>query len=135
MKIDEALVKEAQDGHANEIACGMMAMGVTAAVLFLRANKDDAKIGGDDHAHGVNQGMLVKAKAEASGLLAAKAILAGETNPEEIKALAGSVACLIAAHTLVVMTARACGVDPYRVLAMVEKLSEHVSGSVEWRPK
>lgn len=135
MKIEDALLKEAQDGRANEIACGMMAIGITAAVLFLRANKDDAKISGDDHAHGVNQGLLVKAKAEASGLMAAEAILVGETKPEETKALSGSIACLITAHALVVMTARACGVNPHRVLAMVEKLSDHASGGVEWRPR
>lgn len=132
--IESMLVIEAQNGRANELACGLMAMGITASVLFLRG-ATDAAISAADQTHGVNQGIMVKAKAEESGRLAAGMILCKEADPEETKAIAGAVACMIVAHTSLVMMARACGVDPYRVLPMVEKLSDHVADGVAWQAK
>lgn len=111
-KIEDQLVQEAKDGRANELACGLIAMDITAAALFLndRINADGS-VSKTDQIEGVKAGLLAKAKAVQFGKIAAEKLCAGE--PETTReSLANSIAVAVVASVALSLVTRACGGQP-----------------------
>ncbi len=104
------LVDEAKSGNGADIACGMMGIDMMAAILFLRKMEDSTSAHTVVAAHCRRMAML--AMVEAAKI--AKAALGEKgdgTSDEEVKSLAGTLACAIVGNALAALTMRACGLD------------------------
>lgn len=117
--LDTLLVEAAQSGRGDEIACGLMAMGITAALLFLRDELDDNGTAPPDRQEAaVTAALLVRAKAIQFGSLASEKLLPDA--PEETKnTMAMTIACAIVAQVSMHVCTKACGGNPVASVGMV----------------
>lgn len=123
--IHDLLVTEAKKGRAAEIACGLIGLQATAAVLFLRDQIGDT-INPEHHRKAVDDTLLARAKVDQYATMAAKKLLPESTPEESVKVLAESVACLVMANVEVHLTARACGANPTPVYGMATLGAQHI---------
>jgi hypothetical protein len=114
------LVDASRDGRADEIACGLMALGVTAALLFLREGHDGSReIPEDEQRRNVEDGLLVRDKAIQFGRVAASKLLPPDTEPDTAESFAGTVASAVVASVALTLVTRACGGRPVASSGMV----------------
>ncbi len=124
--LNDLLVDASKDGRADEIACGLMAMGVTASVLFLTGVLDGEKLSEESARAACEVGLLAKAKAMQFGEIAAAKLLAKDTPEETVNALAGAIGCAVIAQVSLHLQARASEGNPVAAAGMVSMAAQSI---------
>lgn len=109
-ELERMCIEAAKQGRAAELASGMAAMCVTAALVFLRGAMDqDGGISETEQVRNVGDALIARGRARVAGQLVGEKLC--PDSQANANTLADAVAVCVMSQVNLVLTAKACGAD------------------------